>query len=183
MINPEAVAGAVVFDTWVFNWDRNTNNDNILVSPHGTAGSCYQFHLVDQGCICQLQWTADMLRAQTGNVPVQSLNATFGSHARSRPGLELFLSRLEPLTDEHFTLKNIGHNAANSTQVKTAKLNKFATSTTLPLNVGNLAAGATSATQTLNFPNPGTAGTKVPLALSGAFTGGTFSLSTKVTLP
>lgn len=82
----------------------------------------------------------------------------------------------------NFSLKNIGHNAAASTQVSTAKLGTKATSTTLPYSLGNIAAGA-SASGSLTFPNPGAAGTSAKLALTGTFSGGSYSLSATIKLP
>jgi len=58
-----------------------------------------------------------------------------------------------------------------------------ATSTTLPINVGSVDAGST-ANSTLTFPvSAGASGAVVSLKVSGAFTGGKFSDSFKVTLP
>ena len=79
------------------------------------------------------------------------------------------------------TLKNAGYETAPSVAVTAATLGTTKASN-LPVTVGAMAAGAT-ATATLTFPNPGTAGTKTHLAVSGTFTGGTFKGTLTVTLP
>ncbi|HZT43743.1 MAG TPA: sialidase family protein [Chthonomonadaceae bacterium] len=82
-----------------------------------------------------------------------------------------------------FTLKNVGYLTAPGTEITKSTLGAAATSTTLPVTLGNIAAGAT-ATATLTYPSSaGTPGTVVTLKVSGKFTGGTFSVSQKLTLP
>ncbi len=81
------------------------------------------------------------------------------------------------------SLNNIGNLSANSTSITKASLGAALTSTTLPVSVGAIAAG-TSGSATLGFPSSaGSSGSKVLLKVSGKFTGGTFALSLKVTLP
>lgn len=81
-------------------------------------------------------------------------------------------------------LNNVGNLSANSTSVTKSTLGAAATSTTLPISVGSIAAGASSGNVTLTFPSSaGASGTKVALKVSGKFTGGTFALTLKVTLP
>lgn len=81
------------------------------------------------------------------------------------------------------TIKNIGYLAASNVKLANSALNRTATTTTLPVSLGTLAAGA-SVTTSLTYPgSAGTAGTVVPLTVAGKFTGGAFSGSLKVTLP
>ncbi|HZT43417.1 MAG TPA: plastocyanin/azurin family copper-binding protein [Chthonomonadaceae bacterium] len=80
-------------------------------------------------------------------------------------------------------LHNIGNLSANNTTIKKATMGAAATSTTLPVSVGSIAAG-TSGSTTLTFPgSAGASGTTVALKVSGTFTGGTFMTSLKVKLP
>ena len=82
----------------------------------------------------------------------------------------------------NLTLKNVGYNAAPNVTVTKATLGA-ATSTTLPVTVGSIAAGS-SGNASLTFPaSAGVSGTVVALKVSGKFPGGTFSGSLKVTLP
>jgi len=81
------------------------------------------------------------------------------------------------------TIKNIGYNTAPNLNLKSATLGAAATTASLPLSLGNLAAGA-SANASLHFPaSAGSSGQVVYLKVSGTFTGGRFSGSLKVTLP
>ncbi|HZT43652.1 MAG TPA: choice-of-anchor tandem repeat GloVer-containing protein [Chthonomonadaceae bacterium] len=83
----------------------------------------------------------------------------------------------------NITLKNVGYNAASNTNITKATLGAASTTTTLPASVGSIAAGSTG-TASLTFPgSAGTSGQVVTLKVSGAFTGGKFSGSLKVTLP
>ncbi|HLV81813.1 MAG TPA: choice-of-anchor tandem repeat GloVer-containing protein [Chthonomonadaceae bacterium] len=79
------------------------------------------------------------------------------------------------------SLKNTGYETAPSVTVTAATLGSKSASN-LPVSVGNIAAGAT-ATATINFPNPGVAGTRTKLTVSGTFTGGAFTGKLTVTLP
>ena len=101
--------------------------------------------------------------------------------------LALTLNSLTKNTDGSFTanisLKNTGHLAANSLQITGSTLGAAATSTTLPVNLGNLAAGASTSTS-LSFPSSaGTSGSTVTLKVVSKFTGGTFTNSIKAKLP
>ena len=81
------------------------------------------------------------------------------------------------------SLKNIGFLTAPTVKITKSSLGAANTSTTLPVTVGNIAAGAT-ATASLTYPSSaGSPGTVVTLKVSGTFTGGTLSGSLKVTLP
>lgn len=80
------------------------------------------------------------------------------------------------------TLQNSGYLAASAVQITLATLNKK-TSTGLPYSVGSIGGGS-SAVATLAFPgSAGSSGQAVMLAVGGAFDGGTFKGSLKVTLP
>ena len=80
-------------------------------------------------------------------------------------------------------LKNVGYNTARSVTIKKASLGGAATTSTLPMSVGSIAPEATS-DATLNFPaTVGASGSMVKLVVSGAFSGGKFAGSLKVTLP
>ena len=80
-------------------------------------------------------------------------------------------------------LKNTGYLTASSLTIKKASLNGIAPTTTLPITLGNLAAGSSTSVN-LTFPaSSGASGSTVALKVSGSFTKGTFSGSVKVTLP
>jgi hypothetical protein len=77
----------------------------------------------------------------------------------------------------------MGYQTATNVMLTQAMLGAAATSTSLPLNVGSLAPGATAAI-TLTYPaSAGTPESVVTGKASGTFTGGTFSESTQVPLP
>ena len=81
------------------------------------------------------------------------------------------------------TLKNNGHATAPATQVTNAQVGSMTTTSTLPVVVGDLAAGAT-ASVTLTFPgSAGASGANKKLVLQGTYTGGTFYSSQVLTLP
>jgi|SRR5579884_25401 len=81
------------------------------------------------------------------------------------------------------SLKNMGYLTAQNVTITSATLGSAFTSTALPVNVGSIAAKATGSA-TLTFPaSAGTSGSVVYLKVLGAFTGGTYSGSLKVTLP
>ena len=83
----------------------------------------------------------------------------------------------------NLSLKNTGYQTAPSVSITRATLNKVGTTSTLPVSVGSIAAGATGGAS-LTFPaSAGTSGSVVILTVSGTFTGGKFSGSLKVTLP
>ena len=79
------------------------------------------------------------------------------------------------------SLQNVGYLTASNTALSSAVLGTAATTTSLPLRLGSIAAG-TSVTTSLTFP-PGTSGTKEALKLGGSFTAGKFSTSKKVASP
>ena len=101
--------------------------------------------------------------------------------------LKLMGSQLSHHTDGSYsatvTLKNIGYLAAPNVTIKKATLGAAATSTTLPVGVGNMAAGSTHMASLAFPPSAGTSGSVVNLYLSGTFTGGTFAGSLRVALP
>lgn len=81
------------------------------------------------------------------------------------------------------SLKNSGNMSAPGVTLSKSTLNTTATSTSLPVTVGNIAAGG-SGSATLTYPgSAGTKGMVVVLKVSGTFTGGKFSGALKVTLP
>lgn len=101
--------------------------------------------------------------------------------------LKLATARLLQNSDGSYSatlfLDNVGYNTAANVTINQATLGAAATSTPLPVNIGDIAADATGNT-TLNFPaSAGTSGKVVSLKVSGTFTGGKFSGSLKVTLP
>lgn len=81
------------------------------------------------------------------------------------------------------SIKNIGYKTAPSAQITKSSLGAAATSTSLPVSLGSLAAGA-SGSAILTYPaSAGTSGSIVLLKVTATFTGGAFSGSLKVTLP
>ncbi len=101
--------------------------------------------------------------------------------------LSLSVNSLVKNADHSFTasvkLTNSGYLAANSAQVTSSKLGAANTSTSLPVSLGNIAAGS-SANVTLNFPaSAGTSGHTVTLKVVASFTGGSSTNSLHVTLP
>ena len=81
------------------------------------------------------------------------------------------------------SLKNVGYNPANNTQITKSTLGGVATATPLSLVMGDIAAG-TTATATLSFPaSAGTSGSVVKLTVNGTFSRGKFAGSLKVKLP
>jgi len=83
----------------------------------------------------------------------------------------------------NLSIKNIGYNTAPCVQITKSSLGTANTSATLPMTIGNLAAGATANASLTNPSSAGTSGTVVTLKVSGKFAGGTFSGSLRVTLP
>lgn len=81
------------------------------------------------------------------------------------------------------SLTNTGFQAANSAQISKSSLGSAATTTILPVSLGNIAPGATVQASLLYPSSAGTPGTKAKLVVSVAFTGGTSSGSLTVTLP
>jgi len=83
----------------------------------------------------------------------------------------------------NITFKNVGYLTAPNVTITSATLGAAAASTTLPVTVGDITAGA-AGNASLTFPSSaGVSGTKVTLKASGTFTGGKFSGSLKVKLP
>ncbi|HZT43586.1 MAG TPA: choice-of-anchor tandem repeat GloVer-containing protein [Chthonomonadaceae bacterium] len=85
------------------------------------------------------------------------------------------------------SIKNVGYlSAANASLTKSTlgpKLSPVATTTSLPISLGSIAAGAT-VTVTLTYPgSAGTSGEVAYLKANTRFTGGASGLSFKVTLP
>ena len=81
------------------------------------------------------------------------------------------------------SLQNTGYKTASTTLITASALGASATTSALPVNVGDIAAG-TTASVSLNYAaSAGKSGKVVTLKVSGKFTGGTFSGSLKVTLP
>lgn len=81
------------------------------------------------------------------------------------------------------SLQNVGYQTAANTTVTGSSLNAASTSTLLPAKVGSIAAGSTG-TVTLSYPaSAGSPGARVVLKAAGAFTGGAYSGSLRVTLP
>jgi|SRR5579884_1220225 len=81
------------------------------------------------------------------------------------------------------SLKNTGYLSANNLTITNSSIGFTGTTSTLPMNLGNLAAGST-ATASLTYPgSAGSSGAKRTLYVRGTFDGGSFSLSTPVILP
>ncbi|HLV79315.1 MAG TPA: choice-of-anchor tandem repeat GloVer-containing protein [Chthonomonadaceae bacterium] len=81
------------------------------------------------------------------------------------------------------TLKNTGFHTASSAKITKSSLGSAVTTTSLPVSLGNIAAGA-AVTAHLHYPaSAGMSGTVVNLAVSVAFTGGSSNSSLSVTLP
>ncbi|HLV78989.1 MAG TPA: choice-of-anchor tandem repeat GloVer-containing protein [Chthonomonadaceae bacterium] len=81
------------------------------------------------------------------------------------------------------SLKNSGYLAAQNVKITKASLGLAGTSTTLPVSMGNIAAGS-NGSASLSFPgSAGSSGTSVFLKVSATFTGGKVSGSLRVTLP
>ncbi|HLV79128.1 MAG TPA: hypothetical protein VKT32_02570 [Chthonomonadaceae bacterium] len=81
------------------------------------------------------------------------------------------------------SLQNTGYLTAQNVAITAASLGSAATSTSLPVSAGSIAAGAKGSAM-LTFPaSAGAPGSKVALKLSGTFTGGKFTGSLRVMLP
>jgi probable HAF family extracellular repeat protein len=81
------------------------------------------------------------------------------------------------------TIANTGGAAAANVQLTAAKIGSTPTTTELPLSVGVIAAGS-SMQITLQFPaSVGGTGAMTTIALSGTYTGGSFSTTARITLP
>jgi len=81
------------------------------------------------------------------------------------------------------TVQNVGHLAANAARVSASRLGAAATSTSLPLALGDIPAGG-SANAALSYPaSAGTPGSVVHLSIAGAFAGGGFRYTIAVALP
>ena len=81
------------------------------------------------------------------------------------------------------TISNTGTATAPSVQLTAGVLGSASTTTALPLTVGDIPAGG-SATATLNFPAAaGASGSRSVERITGTYTGNTFGLSLRVTLP
>lgn len=81
------------------------------------------------------------------------------------------------------TVANSGTGPATSAKLSTAVLGSTAASTTLPLNLGDLAAGS-STTAVLSFPaSAGASGARLVEKVTGTYDGGTFGGSLRVALP
>ncbi|HLV81165.1 MAG TPA: IPT/TIG domain-containing protein [Chthonomonadaceae bacterium] len=101
--------------------------------------------------------------------------------------LALSVSSLVKNADGSFTakinLKNTGYLSANSLSITASSLGAAGTSTSLPVSLGNVAAGSTGSV-TLNYPSSaGSSGSLVTLKVVSKFTGGSSSNTLRVTLP
>ncbi len=81
------------------------------------------------------------------------------------------------------TLKNTGSVTASGIVITGAYLGSAATTTTLPITVGTLAAGATMTVTTLYPSSAGTDGQIVYSTLFGSFTGGSINANNETPLP
>ena len=81
------------------------------------------------------------------------------------------------------SIKNVGYLTAPNFSLTSSTLGGVSTSTSMPVNLGDVAAGATIHSS-LSYPSSaGSPGSKVSLKVFGQFTGGYFSGSLTVTLP
>ena len=81
------------------------------------------------------------------------------------------------------TISNSGKGAASNVQLTTATLGSTAATTALPLNLGTIAAGS-STTISINFPpSAGSPGAASADKFAGSYSGGSFSSSSRLTLP
>ncbi len=81
-----------------------------------------------------------------------------------------------------FTLKNVGTAIAAAGKITIAKLDTTGTTTTLPLSIGDLAAGATTGTLKVTFPNTLAAGSRV-FTITVTASGKSLSASKQITVP
>ena len=80
------------------------------------------------------------------------------------------------------TVLNTGGGAASNVQLTSVLLNSTATSTTLP-NLGSIAAGG-SANTSVRFPGGGfMSGSPAVLRVTGSYNGGSFTSTSRVTIP
>lgn len=133
------------------------------------------------------------LIASAGKVPVNVVTPGGGSsHSKSFTIVQTTLKLLSAtLTRDSatgvitatVTLKNTGYLSAAGVAIKNSTLGTAGTTSSLPVSVGSIGAGA-SGSASLAYPgSAGAKGTRAVLKVSGVFTGGTFSGSLKVTLP
>lgn len=51
LTNGGTIAGVVVLDTWVGNWDRDSTNQNLLTTPSVSKVEWFDFHLIDYSVV------------------------------------------------------------------------------------------------------------------------------------
>ena len=116
-----------------------------------------------------------------GTTAAQTLTVTF-THVRILVGT-LTRNTSSGVITASVTVQNDGYQPATGLQITSAKLGTAATSTSLPMALPDLPAGATKAV-TLTFPgSAGASGASVPLEVIGSYANGTFDSSVGVTLP
>ena len=94
------------------------------------------------------------------------------------------LSRTSGNIQVQLTFTNFGTANAVNTQITGAVLSTSSTTTPIPVVLGSINGGGGTASCTLMFPNVGAPGTtNVKLKIAGTFSGGTFLITTYVTLP
>ena len=81
-----------------------------------------------------------------------------------------------------FTLKNVGTAIAAAGKITIAKLDTTGTTTTLPISIGDLAAGATTGTLKVTFPNTLASGSRV-FTITVTASGKSLSASKQITVP
>ncbi len=77
----------------------------------------------------------------------------------------------------------VGYLSTPNVTITKASLGAANTSTDLPVSLGSIASGATASTMLTLPSSAGASGTVASLKVAGAFTGGKFAGSLKVTLP
>jgi hypothetical protein len=151
----------------------------------GTEGSRIQLrfeYTQDQVATCADVRPGHACGVTIDNVVVRSVVsvAPIAVDLQVRPSL----SR-DPATNEvvaNLTVTNNGTGTATNVQLNSVLLNSTPTSTTLP-NLGSIAPGGTANT-TVRFPGGGfTAGNPAVLRVTGSYTGGNFSASSRATIP
>ena len=157
----------------------------VLDAPTGFAysGSSYKYSLKTSGYAAGtyvLTIYGNAFAAQQVQFTIPA--ATSGAHLVTT----LQSLTLNSSTNQYvatISIANTGTSAANGVLLTAAKLNTTATSTALPLGVGDISA-ASSITATLTFPtSAGAAGSPGSLSISETYAGGSTGAGVRVLLP
>ena len=157
----------------------------VLDAPTGFAysGSSYKYSLKTSGYAAGtyvLTIYGNAFAAQQVQFTIPA--ATSGAHLVTT----LQSLTLNSSTNQYvatISIANTGTSAANGVLLTAAKLNTTATSTALPLGVGDISA-ASSITATLTFPtSAGAAGSPGSLSISETYAGGSTGAGVRVVLP